>query len=145
MAALEGLEDFIREKIEKEHWTHKELSAHLQHAYPGQRGTSVLSLERFCSVKGIHKTARLSTQHLDEVVSDAIAKVRKLLQYDMHIPVSLADSVSVLMRNIDMQVGPTYGRKKMTGLLASQGLHVSQRRVGESLCRTNPRLKVIII
>ena len=76
MAALEGLEDFIREKIEKEHWTHKELSAHLQHAYPGQRGTSVRSLERFCSVKGIHKTARLSTQHLDEVVSDAIAKVR---------------------------------------------------------------------
>ena len=56
----------------------------------------------------------------------------------MHIPVSLADSVSVLMRNIDMQVGPTYGRKTMTGLLASQGLHVSQRRVGESLCRTNP-------
>lgn len=31
-----------------------------------------------------------------------------------------------------------YGRKTMTGLLASQGLRVSQARVGESLRRTNP-------
>ena len=36
-----------------------------------------------------------------------------------------------------MQVGPVYGRKTMTGLLASQGLRVSQVRVGESLRRTN--------
>ena len=32
-----------------------------------------------------------------------------------------------------------YGRKTMTGLLASQGLRVSQVRVGESLRRTNPQ------
>ena len=37
-----------------------------------------------------------------------------------------------------MQVGPVYGRKTMTALLASQGLRVSQVRVGESLRRTNP-------
>ncbi len=37
-----------------------------------------------------------------------------------------------------MQVGPTYGRKTMTGLLASQGLRVSQKRVGESLRHANP-------
>ena len=36
------------------------------------------------------------------------------------------------------KVGPTYGRKTMTGLLASQGLRVSQQRVGESLRRMNP-------
>lgn len=38
-----------------------------------------------------------------------------------------------------IQVGPVYGRKTMTGLLASQGLKVSQARVGESLRRTNPQ------
>ena len=37
-----------------------------------------------------------------------------------------------------LQVGPTYGRKTMTGLLSSHGLHVSQKRVGDSLQRTNP-------
>ena len=37
------------------------------------------------------------------------------------------------------QVGPVYGRKTMTGLLASQGLRVAQARVGESLRRTNPQ------
>ena len=36
------------------------------------------------------------------------------------------------------QVGPTYGRTTMTGLLASQGLLVSQERVGELLNRINP-------
>ncbi len=75
MAALEGLEDYIREKIEKERWTHSQLSAHLLHIYPGLRGTSIRSLERFCSAKGIHKTARLSTQQLDQAVADAVAKV----------------------------------------------------------------------
>ena len=39
---------------------------------------------------------------------------------------------------LTFQVGPTYGRKTMTGLLASQGLRVSQQRVGESLRRMNP-------
>ena len=38
-----------------------------------------------------------------------------------------------------IQVGPVYGRKTMTGLLASQGFRVSQARVGESLRRTNPQ------
>ena len=40
---------------------------------------------------------------------------------------------------IILQVGPMYGRKTMTGLLASQGLRVSQVRVGESLRHTNPQ------
>ena len=37
-----------------------------------------------------------------------------------------------------MQVGPTYGRRTITGLLASQGLRASQVRVGESLRQMNP-------
>lgn len=37
-----------------------------------------------------------------------------------------------------LQVGPTYGQKTMTGLLASQGLCACQQRLGESLSRVNP-------
>ena len=75
MASLEALEDFIWQKVEKEHWTHSKLSAHLQEAYPGERGFSVRSLQRFCREKAIRKTARLSEQELDEAVAGAISKV----------------------------------------------------------------------
>lgn len=37
-----------------------------------------------------------------------------------------------------MQVGPSYGRKTMTGLLSSQGFRASEQRVGEALRRVNP-------
>ena len=39
---------------------------------------------------------------------------------------------------IDLKGGPTYGRKMMTGLMSSRGIHVSQQRVGESLSRVSP-------
>ena len=39
---------------------------------------------------------------------------------------------------IDLKVGPKYGRKMITGLMSSRGIHVSQQRVGESLSRVSP-------
>ena len=75
MAALEGLEDYVREKIEKEGMTHYQLSLRLRELYPGVRGLSVRSLERFCACKSIRKTSRPSTQQLDEAVCGAIAQV----------------------------------------------------------------------
>ena len=75
MAGLEHLEAFIREKIEKERWTHVRLSAFLQQEYPGERGLGVRSLQNFCSEKDIHKTSRVSSEDLDQAVADAIAKV----------------------------------------------------------------------
>lgn len=45
---------------------------------------------------------------------------------------------SIVLLTLFSQVGPVYGRKTMTGLLSSQGLKVSQTRVGASLKRTNP-------
>ena len=79
MAALEGLKDFIREKLEKERWTHAQLSTYLQQTYPGQRGFSIRSLERFVSENGIHKTSRLSDEDLDGAVDGAIAMVCRLI------------------------------------------------------------------
>ena len=75
MAKLLQFEDFIREKVEKEHWTHVKLSAFFHAQYPGDRGFSARTLERFCREKDIHKTSRLTNADLDECVSQAIAKV----------------------------------------------------------------------
>ena len=75
MDSLDGLEEFVREKVEKERWTHSKISEHLQQAYPGVKGFSVRSLQRFCSDKGIRKTARLSEQELDEAVAGAVSQV----------------------------------------------------------------------
>ena len=75
MAALEEHEAVVREKIEKERWTHKQVSSFLTERYPGQMGLSIRSLQRFCSSKGIHKTSRIDNQKLDEVVSMATSMV----------------------------------------------------------------------
>ena len=69
------MEDFVREKVEKEHWTHSKISEHLQQAYSGLKGFSVQSIERFCRKKEIRKTARLSEQELDEAVAGAISQI----------------------------------------------------------------------
>ena len=43
---LEEIEDLIRQKIENERWTHKQLSVYLKHTFWDARGFSVRSLER---------------------------------------------------------------------------------------------------
>ena len=75
MARLEEFEDFIREKIEKEQWTHVELSSFFNTQYPGERSFSVRTMERFCSDKDIHKITKLSDVDVDECISEAITKV----------------------------------------------------------------------
>jgi len=44
--SLEEAEDFIREKIEKERWTHQRLLMYLKYRFPTERGLSHRSLER---------------------------------------------------------------------------------------------------
>ena len=50
---LDEMEDFIREKIEKERWTHKRISLYLEHRFPHTRGLSVRSVTRY-AVKQAH-------------------------------------------------------------------------------------------
>ena len=76
MAKLQQFEVEIRDKIEKEHWTHAQLSSYLKVAYPGERGFSVRSIEKFCSDNNIHKVAKLSDADVDELVAEAIDKVQ---------------------------------------------------------------------
>lgn len=73
-SALEEFDSFIREKIEKK-WTHKAISTYLVSKYQGMRGLSTRSVQRYCAGNNIHKSARLSDQDLDTVVSNAAYKV----------------------------------------------------------------------
>ena len=75
MAALEEYEDYVREKVVTEKYSHRQLSDELQRAFPDERGFSVRSVKRFCSEKGIKKTCDVDDQELDEVVSSAVLQV----------------------------------------------------------------------
>ena len=75
MAKLQSFTDFIREKVEKESWTHAQLSDHFHALYPAESGFSVRSIQRLCNEKGIKRTSRISDADLDVAVSEAINKV----------------------------------------------------------------------
>ena len=72
---MEELEDFVREKIELNKLTHKELGDLLQQAFPGQKGFSVRSIERFFSDKEISRRSNLSDQELDSIIQQSISQV----------------------------------------------------------------------
>ena len=76
MSALKDFKDFIRDKIKKERWTHKQISAFLEENHPGQRGFSVRSMETFCSYKGIHNMSQINDNKLDEAISNATDMVK---------------------------------------------------------------------
>uniref|UniRef100_A0A1X7UTI5 Uncharacterized protein n=1 Tax=Amphimedon queenslandica TaxID=400682 RepID=A0A1X7UTI5_AMPQE len=107
--SLHDIEDFIKDKIINENWTHYRLSQFLKLRYPSIRGFSVRTIERFCADKGIHRTNRLDDAALEQVVPAAVRTV-----------------------------GPSYGRKTMTGFLRSHEVRVSETRVGQALRHANP-------
>lgn len=76
MAQLKQFEDFIRDKIEKEQWTHEQLSRYFSAKYPGERGFSIRTVRRFCAEKNISKTTKLCDADVDECISEAIAQVK---------------------------------------------------------------------
>ena len=77
--ALDEFEDFVGEKVEVEHCTHKQISEKFSEAFPGERGFSFRSVERFCSKKGIKKTSEINDEELDAVVSEAVSQVSIIL------------------------------------------------------------------
>jgi len=89
--------------------THDQISHHLKQIYPNRRGISARSVRRFCSQRDIRQRNEMNDDELDRVIESRVSAV-----------------------------GHTYGRRTMHGLLRAEGLSVCQRRVGESLQRTNP-------
>jgi len=122
-----GLLTFIRRRIEGGD-THKSLAEELRLLFPGVRGISARSVKRFCAEHNLHATSRLSDNAVDVIVAYGIGKVWKDHSVLCDFPPTSVE-----------QVGPSYGRKVMTGFLSSQGFRVSQLRVGKSLKRVDPR------
>lgn len=89
--------------------SYQRISRHLKELYPNRRGLSARSVRRFCSDHGIARRNSLTDYELDQIVSSRVSAV-----------------------------GHSYGRKSMYGLLRSENVFVSERRIGQSLRRTHP-------
>jgi len=79
---MDGIEkvvtaNYIKELVEKQAKTHKEVSEILRQRYPGVEGLSERSVRRFCATNNIQRhDSGLTSVDLDNVVASAIAKVR---------------------------------------------------------------------
>ena len=107
---LEALEGEIRWRIAHLGETFQTVSEYLQGIFPGVRGISTRSIRRFCHSRDIHYRSRLSTVELE----------------------------SWLVQHTVTRVGHSYGRRSLHGLLRSQGIHVSQSRIGAALRNAFP-------
>jgi hypothetical protein len=85
-------------------YTHREVSQYLQQILPFERGLSARSVRRFCAARGVSYRSQVDTPTLDRLIYECV-----------------------------LNVGHTYGRRTLHGLLRSEGINVSQRRIGSSL------------
>ena len=73
---MDGVEKFI-EELMLQGKTHREISEVLRSLYPGQKGFSLRSVERFCSQHDMpRRTSRLAPCDLNRVVATAVSQVR---------------------------------------------------------------------
>lgn len=76
MAALEHIgTDFVQDFLKREGHTTEMLSDILKSRFPGKRGFSVRSIERFCQDNRIVRKGYVSDQQLDEIVCNAVSQV----------------------------------------------------------------------
>ncbi|XP_063067134.1 uncharacterized protein LOC134458635 [Engraulis encrasicolus] len=101
MAGLEEHCELI-EQMFRSGKTHSEMSETLRSM--GVKGSSEMSVRRFCGEVGLRRKGHVTDQELEEAVISSIQKT-----------------------------GPTYGRKFMTGYLSSVGVKVGESRVGRIL------------
>ena len=84
MAGIEKVvtASYIKELVEKQAKTHKEVSDILRQGYPGVEGLSERSVRRYCATNNIHRhDSGLSSVDIHNVVASAIAKVRACIYY----------------------------------------------------------------
>ena len=109
-------------KWRKDGLTYAQISHKLHEMFPSQRGFTERSVRRYCKVHGIKK---MDEQEIDDIVSKAVVEV------------STHDAIFILVF-IHLQVGDSYGKKMLKGLLDSKGVHISEGKVAESLQRVDP-------
>lgn len=99
---------FIRDQIQN-NCTYSAIAAQLQQRYPTARGLSARSVRRYCNDNNISRSSRLNSSEVDDAVERAVSAV-----------------------------GPSYGRRTLTGLLRSEGIIIGEQRVRSSMRRITP-------
>ena len=75
---LDRFENEIRQLIEENNFTHRDVVNYLNNTYGIRRGCSVRTLKSFCSSKNIHRfdtQNRLSQSDIDETVRSVVEEV----------------------------------------------------------------------
>ena len=68
---------YVRELVEEQEKTHREVSDILRQEHPGVQGLSERSVHRYCATNGIRRhDSHLTRGAVDEVVASAAAEVR---------------------------------------------------------------------
>ena len=68
---------YVRELVEEQEKTHREVSDILRQEHPGVQGLSERSVRRYCATNGIRRhDSHLTRGAVDEVVASAAAEVR---------------------------------------------------------------------
>ena len=106
--ALEAFESTVR-SLFSQGWTYERISTYIQQLTGVTRGFSCRSVRRFCQARGLLRRHTLGENALDQCV-----------------------------RMYVLRVGHAYGRRTMQGLLRSNGIEVSQRRIAAALRRVAP-------
>lgn len=129
-------ETHIRHLVENDNKTHKQIGAWLNERFPGSRGISERSVRRYCAKHNINSRDSISTDALKQVVSSAVREVRLTFEKDMlHLSIVCYINKPTSFK----KVGPTYGRKLMSGYLRhSRNIKVGVNRVGRLLKDVNP-------
>ena len=79
----------IRQKVERDHATHAQISDELTSMSPGERGFSASNVKRFCLAKNIHKTSRMSDSEVEHAVGQAVQKVSTVaVAYTWHFGIT---------------------------------------------------------
>lgn len=108
MASLDFADAFIREGLSNNS-TYIAIAMELQQRYPSVRGLSARSVRRYCNDHQMSRSSRLTSSEVDDVVERAVSSV-----------------------------GPSYGRRTLTGLLRSEGVVVGEQRVRLAMRRVTP-------
>ena len=75
LEGLPGIELFIRQRVEEQQKTHREVSDELMLLHPGVRGLSRMSVQCFCCQRYIQETSRLDDCTLDRAVALNVMRV----------------------------------------------------------------------
>lgn len=168
MSVLEelGCESLISAGVKGGH-THQQIALELQQLFPGYCGLSARSVRRFCFNRNIHRSSQLDAGEIDAIVEQAVFQVSLIATVwlafhrcpltdfsDTTLPVPLVallvqapESLLDLPKETRysfinsvpyVQVGPSYGRRTINGLLRANDIIVGEQRVRQSLNAVAP-------